>query len=423
MKLFFVILSFFFFYSAAGNNFYVDPSSQADAEKGTIDAPWKGFAALHAGMASFRPGDTIFFKRNELYFEKLNIKCSGTQQAPIVFTAYGEGNSKPLFMFKPPLNDKIPVEQYCIRIYKSSFVRFEGLEISDDHINPEDHSSIALIKIAFAIDESNAITIRKCDISRVGIGVNMVGNNNLVEQCKIFNLRMVRNTEDGYDDYGANGVVVAGNNNVISDCIFMDCWANSYDFEFDGGAIEMAGPQCSDNRIINNFAFNCNGFMEMGSTEGGILGRNLVEGNTVFNCGDLLYINNDGPYAVGVQQLELTNNRFIQTIPQLTRPKHMISMAKVADGSNIIVMRGNIFWLPMKMDVAKQSLFLGSQMTHTGNIYYLEGGKLNFPIDPSERILDPTSTFFKQSPDFAPFYNNLRFFPFKYILKYWYLVI
>lgn len=421
MKSILLLGLFFTAFSVSGKNYYIDPSSEAVNTNGSIEAPWKGFEPLQAAMSSLRPGDTIFLKRNELFFEKLNLKCSGTQQAPIVFTSYGTGNAKPILMYKPPLSEKIQIEEFCIRVYKSSYVKFIGLEITDDNIDPENHNSLALIKIAFSIDESSNISILKCDISRVGIGVNMVGDNNLVDSCIIKNLRMVRNTEGGWDDYGANAVVVAGNHNIISHCFFKDCWAYSYDFEYDGGAIEMAGPSCSNNRIISNMAYNCNGFMEMGSTDGGVLRDNLLENNLVFNCGDLLYINNDGPYAVEVLRLELANNIFIQTIHQLTKPKSMISMAKPAEKQEVILMRGNIFWLPMQMDVAKTSLFLNNQMTHTGNIYYLGRGQLNYQPDQSEIILNAGSPVFRQLKGNAIFSEQMNYFPFKYLLKYWYL--
>jgi hypothetical protein len=403
-------------------NYYVDPSSDSTAERGTISAPWKSLTMVNDNQRGLKPGDTVFLKRGEIFFDKLNLKINGTAIAPIVFSSYGDSKLKPILMYKAPSSDKIHAAPFAIRITKSSFVKFEGIEITDDNMDKVDHSGMSLIKIAFSIDESNNISIRKCDISRVGIGVNIVGNNNLIEQCTVKNMRMVVNTSDGgYDDYGANGVVVAGSGNTISQCFFADCWANSYDFEFDGGAVELAGPNCSNNKIINNKVFNCNGFVEMGSTEGGLLANNYFADNMVVNCGDLLYINNDGPFAVDVENLQLVNNLFIQTFPQRTKPKCMMAMAKASSKKNIINWHHNIFWLPMQIDVARAQQFGGIQSTHSNNIYYLGAGKLNFAMDKSEKVFGATSKELNNLVASASL-KQIDLLPFRYILKYWYLM-
>jgi hypothetical protein len=403
-------------------NYFVNPSSDATEEKGTIDAPWKSFEPLHKAMPSFRAGDTIFLKRGELFFEKLNLKCNGNANAPIVFTAYGEGKDRPIFMYKPPISEKVKSEGFAIRIYKSSYVVFNSIDITDDHIDPNDHNVESLIKIAFAIDESNHIVISRCNVSRVGIGVNIVGNDNLVEHSSITNLRMVHNTQGGYDDYGANAIVLAGERNQILNNYFKDCWAYSFDFDYDGGAIEMFGPKSGNNRIIGNTVINCNGFMEFGSNEGGVNGNNLVSKNLVINCGDIIYINNDGPFSVKVEQLQLIENVVIQAIEQLTKPKHLISMAKLSADKEIIILKNNIFWLTIPVNIAKASQFAGTQLTHTGNVYYMGGGVLNFTADRSEKMLKKDSLQLRKSPFGEILSLNMDFFPFKYLLRYWFLI-
>ncbi len=408
---------------AGATNYFVNPSSDSTKENGTKNTPWKSINSINDFMKQLRPGDTVFLRRGELYFDKLNITCSGTEASPIVFTGYGEHVKKPIFMYKAPSSERIKSGQFAIRVYKSSYLKFEGLEITDDHLDKNDHASMALIKIAFSIDESNHISIVNCDMSSTGIGVNIVGGSNLVANCSIKNMRMIVNTNDGgYDDYGANGVVIGGSNNEISDCVISDCWANSYDFEFDGGAFEMAGPDCSNNRILRNMVYHCNGFMEMGSSEpGATLSKNYVADNIVINCGDLLYINNDGPFAASIKQLEMVNNVFIQSVVQLTKPKSMIAMRKASSDTEILVLANNIFWLPMQIDVVKSSQFEGNSFVHTKNIFYLGDGKLNFEIHSSEKILQQRSEIFKKYLQ-EPFFNYLDFFPFRYLLKYWYLV-
>jgi hypothetical protein len=94
-------------------NYFVNPSSAATEEKGTIDAPWKSFEPLHKAMPSFRAGDTIFLKRGELFFEKLNLKCNGNANAPIVFTAYGEGKDRPIFYVQTAYQRESKIRGVC----------------------------------------------------------------------------------------------------------------------------------------------------------------------------------------------------------------------------------------------------------------------------------------------------------------------
>lgn len=408
---------------AGATNYFVNPSSDSTIENGSKSTPWKSIINVNDFMKQLRPGDTVFLKRGELFFDKLNITCSGTATLPIVFTGYGDNSNKPIFLYKTPSSERIKSGQFAIRAYKSSYIKFEGIEITDDYLNKNDHGSMALIKIAFSIDESNHISIINCDMSSTGIGVNIVGSNNQIANCRIKNMRMIVNTNNGgYDDYGANGVVIGGSNNEVSDCVISDCWANSYDFEFDGGAFEMAGPDCSNNRIVRNMVYHCNGFMEMGSSEpGATLSKNYVADNIVINCGDLLYINNDGPFAASIKQLEMVNNIFIQSAVQLTKPKSMIAMRKASADNEILVLTNNVFWLPMQIDVVRSSQFEGNSFLHRKNIFYLGGGKLNFDAHSSEKILNQGSEIFKKFIQ-EPFFTHLDFFPFRYLLRYWYLV-
>lgn len=327
-------------------------------------------------------------------------------------------------MYKAPSSERIKSGQFAIRAYKSSYLKFEGLDITDDHLDENDHASRALIKIAFSIDESNHISIINCDMSSTGIGVNIVGGNNLVTNCRIKNMRMIVNdNSDGeYNEYGANAVIIAGSGNEISDCVISDCWASSSNFEFAGGAFKMTGPDCSDNRILRNMAFYCNGFLQMGSSEPeSTLANNYVANNIVINCGDLLYINNDLPFTANVQRLELVNNIFIQSVVQLTKPTSMIAMRKASANNEIIVLTNNIFWLPMEIDVVRSSQFEGNSLNHTKNIFYLGDGKLNFEAHISEKIYNRSSRIFQK---YLQAYSvaYLDFFPFRYLLRYWYLV-
>ena len=83
-------------YLSFGTNYYIDFSDGDDANSGTsLSTPWKSVSKVNNGI--FLPGDSILFKRNEIWREQLIIPSSGEQDNPIVYGAYGEGN-KPLFL-------------------------------------------------------------------------------------------------------------------------------------------------------------------------------------------------------------------------------------------------------------------------------------------------------------------------------------
>lgn len=75
---------------ASGTTYYVSSSSGNDANNGTLSsAPWATLA--HVNAQTFQPGDSILFKRGDVWNESLVPPSSGTQGNPIAFDAYGTG--------------------------------------------------------------------------------------------------------------------------------------------------------------------------------------------------------------------------------------------------------------------------------------------------------------------------------------------
>jgi hypothetical protein len=77
-------------------NYYVDASDGNDSNNGTsLATPWQTLEKV--SNSAFSPGDSILFKRGEMWRGYIIINESGTSSSPIVFGAYGEGK-KPLFL-------------------------------------------------------------------------------------------------------------------------------------------------------------------------------------------------------------------------------------------------------------------------------------------------------------------------------------
>ena len=108
-KRFFVILFIICFFnnSLYATNYYFSSSSGNDSYS-SIEAqnsftPWATIKKLNAVMASFLPGDNIYFKRNDVFYGAIIVTKSGTNTNPISFDAYGIGN-KPIITGFTTLN-------------------------------------------------------------------------------------------------------------------------------------------------------------------------------------------------------------------------------------------------------------------------------------------------------------------------------
>ncbi len=360
--------------------YYVDASSTVSTANGQQATPWKTLSQVQSAMSSFQPGDFILFKKGTTYTGSLNCSKSGTASAPITFGTYGTGAA--------PIFTSTSSGSNLFSFNSRQYIVIDGFTITDLTLDPNDRYQEAIIDIAFDIDNSSYITIKNCDISLVGAGVLMNGSNNTMDHNNIGNLRMIKNTPTSVnsdDDYGANPVIINGSYNNITSNNFHDCWAYSYDYQYDGGAIEFYGTANHYNKIMYNTATNSDGFMEVGASGGGSSDNNLVGYNKIINCNELIYINNSGQYATSVNNMQFFNNVIIHTVTQLTNPSSMIGMAASSSTANIINLKNNVFYLSTGIDVARSGKFTGSQLTHEDNIYRLGSGSvLNFTIGSTE---------------------------------------
>ncbi len=72
-----------------GATYYVSTTGN-DSNSGTSESsPWKTISKINS--SSFQPGDSILFKRGEVWREQLVVPSSGSSGKPITFGAYGSG--------------------------------------------------------------------------------------------------------------------------------------------------------------------------------------------------------------------------------------------------------------------------------------------------------------------------------------------
>src|SRR3984885_12808088 len=75
---------------ASATTYYVSSTAGSDANSGTaVSTPWQTIA--HVNGQTFSPGDSILFKRGDVWNESLATASSGSSGNPITFDAYGTG--------------------------------------------------------------------------------------------------------------------------------------------------------------------------------------------------------------------------------------------------------------------------------------------------------------------------------------------
>src|SRR5262245_43362518 len=78
------------FFPAQSATYYVDAKSGNDGNSGTSPTnAWKTLEKVNGFQ--FQAGDSILFKRGEIWREQLNFPSSGAEGRPIVLDAYGSG--------------------------------------------------------------------------------------------------------------------------------------------------------------------------------------------------------------------------------------------------------------------------------------------------------------------------------------------
>jgi parallel beta-helix repeat protein len=324
---------------------------------------------------------------------------------------YGEG-AAPIIKYSPWLfSDPLVYNRTMIRLNQCNYIVIDGFEMSDYTI--PDHERYTPANVGYGVyiykgpgNGGSHNVIKNCTISRLGCGISIDGGSyNTVTNCSIRNLRMVINTSyQMWDDFGAVGIVVGGSNNTISHNQIHDCWANSYDYNLDGGAIEMYG-EVSNNKILYNTASDNIGFMEFGSGWGGHALNNLVGYNLLVNNGHVFWINSTSVFALDVRNLQFFNNNVVETkTPRLPDVRNLIGIMSTPWVSNVLTMKNNIFWINTSSNITDPNFkpFNGPQLIHQSIVCHLNGGSLGYDLDYSEQNLPKEVEVFANSYSYDP---------------------
>jgi hypothetical protein len=381
------------FYVSSGGS---DSNTVAQAQ--STATPWRTFAGVNANMSAFQPGDSILFKRGETFTDRtLTIGKSGISGRPITFGAYGTGD-KPIFTFTFS-----GTSNNVVSITNRSYLNFENWNITDP-LQP-DVSGQTNVARGIALNGASYINVSNLDFSYIGIGMNCVGNNCSMTNCYYTQGRMVRNTPRDVnpdDDFGGNPIVLVGSDNQVLNNLFTECWAQSFDYGRDGGAVEFFGVSSSrsvnNNLIAYNTFYHTNGWAEFGA-EKALSGDstaydNKFYYNKIINCGGM-YAHWQNPQPTGnTFSIKMSGTEFYNNILVINesdwRGTPIFDLRTNYPWSDVMLVKNNIFYVSgVTGETIYDSTLAGTALVHTNNIYNLATGVTfsvsnSIPIDSSE---------------------------------------
>ncbi len=393
--------------TASCTNYYVSSSTGNDANSGTSpESAWQTLQHVRDERSSINAGDTILFKRGDQFWGTFEWTKSGAEGRPITFGNYGEGHL-PIFQLAP--GNTMDLESRNVLLFgNTSYIVVDGfnvtdLEIAADPVRLADHDMFAYAGTAIRFDAYDfdapltGNVVKNCDISLTGLGIVFLGvTNNTMENNRITNLKNLVNTcgepgtRESYEDYAANGLTLAGNDNFIIGNYFEGNWATSCDFEFNGGAIELYGAVNRNQFLYNTFIDN-GGVAEFGSGDGATMADNVFAYNLMIANGAVSWANIDGPFASSVSNVQFYNNTVIDIGNRYT-DSFLFGFNGSPTSQTIFNFKNNIFYIDANIDIVRGGADL-SKYLHEDNVYVLSGGsETNFTLHSSE--MNATGTIF-----------------------------
>ncbi|UBU17301.1 NosD domain-containing protein [Nonomuraea gerenzanensis] len=243
--------------AAAGTTYYVDSRGGDDAAAGTsAGTAWKSLEKLAA--AELKPGDTVAVKRGGSFTGPLTLESSGTAAQPITIKAYGSG-ALPKISGSDADCVVVKGNHWAISGLHASNCRWAGFQLDGDH---------------------NELRGVKADRNIAGVFVTPSGSRNTIRDSVLTdNNRMSVNDDGGDDDSGAFGVLLNGDDNVVTGNTISGSFARSADYGTDGAAVEIFNGD--RNRVTHNVSRNNETFTELGAQKGKTATGNLFAFNVV----------------------------------------------------------------------------------------------------------------------------------------------
>ncbi|MEV6156475.1 hypothetical protein AB0L53_39640 [Nonomuraea sp. NPDC052129] len=233
------------------DTYYLDSVHGNDSAAGdSPETAWKTLAK--ASTADLEPGEKLMLSRGSTWSGQLAITKSGEADNPIVVDAYGTGA-------RPVLKDD---NEACLYL-GGNHIEVYNLQIGVD--SDQGRCSWAGIKVGGSnnVIEQNYITGAAAGVyietsaQYTSVTSNEFVNNNFMS-------KLTPQEENDNDDSGAFAMLVQGDDSNIGWNTITGSVAFSYDYEFDGAAVEIF--MGSRNYVHHNLALDNDTFTELGTS-------------------------------------------------------------------------------------------------------------------------------------------------------------
>lgn len=240
---------------AEQTEYYFDYVNGSDENDGTKATPWKTLAKLEG--LSLDPGDKVLFARGASFHGGVTITSSGTKEAPIILTSYGDEGHSPKFTNSDPrhLNGNV-------FLIEGRHVIVEDLYFHNGPAAAKGMSAARKMGAVFIARGAEHVTIRNNEIYDYPVGVQSLGThvlitNNYIHDCTGF-LQ--------YPNWGPVGIMVTASHHEISYNRIENYIATGGRWGSDGGAIEIDSdgkhPR-GEIEIHHNTSVGNQGFLEI----------------------------------------------------------------------------------------------------------------------------------------------------------------
>ncbi|MBK8478114.1 MAG: hypothetical protein IPL39_17955 [Opitutaceae bacterium] len=355
---------------AAAGGYYVDAVHGDDLAVGTSGAQaWRSLTRLN--KAELKPGDVVRLARGSVWNEALVVYAteSGTVDAPIVFEAYGRGAAPTI---------ELPADAQAVDFRGSQIVLLDlvvrGAKVGIHMTNG-----------------SQGVVVAGNEIIDAGIAISVEGRGHRILSNYIHDLRMIRNTPEPSDDYGAIAVLMMGEDLEAAWNCLVNCRAPSHDFGTDGGAFESWYPGTLRRvRLHHNLADNTDGFMELTNDVDNL----LIAHNLFINSpGCLCFHTDDVAGKVFTYQGVRFENNTVVRDPTIAAGAIFTVLSKtlgVPQAGHSLTVRNNVVVSPGRL-VYNPRVF-GAGLIHDHNLFCCVnngGPDFSIPLAVTESTSDP----------------------------------
>ncbi len=337
--------------AAGGRTFYLSPSG-SDSNSGTDAAqPFRSLERVSNGF--LQPGDTVLLQRGAAFSGKLGLWASGTPSQRITVASYGDKSAP-----KPTITGD------CV------WVGASYVTLQDFHVHNCNTDGI------WSDGTDNVITGVEASHNIQGIEIGEHARNNKVLRNHLHhNDKMWPNTPGAFDDSGAVGMVVVGDNTEVAYNTISNNIALSADFGTDGSAVEIYGG--IGTLVHHNVSTDNRTFTELGNPRSADTTYAYNQVTSSIEESEFLITRGAEDYFGPVTGTVAVNNSV-----KLTGSRSTGFVCYAGCTTSLFTMYNNV------LDVAGRIGNLEGQMSGGDNVYW-RGSMYSVNLMPGDRYIDP----------------------------------